>query len=80
MEKAVRTLQQQYQEVEAEVRASSPHYAALTQPQPLKDAEIRQLLDPGTLLLEYALGEERSFLWVVSPDSVESFELPTRAA
>jgi CHAT domain-containing protein/Tfp pilus assembly protein PilF len=80
MEKAVRTLQQQYQEVEAEVRASSPHYAALTQPQPLKVAEIQQLLDPGTLLLEYALGEERSFLWVVSPDSVESFALPKRAA
>ncbi|HEX5718995.1 MAG TPA: CHAT domain-containing tetratricopeptide repeat protein [Thermoanaerobaculia bacterium] len=33
---------------------------------------------PGTLLLEYALGEERSALWAVSASSVELFELPGR--
>ena len=31
------------------------------------------------MLLEYALGEERSYLWVVSRDAVTSFELPKRA-
>ena len=35
-------------------------------------------VDPGTLLLEYALGEERSALWAVSASSLELFELPGR--
>ncbi len=62
--------------VEAEIRRRSPRYAALTQPQPLTAREIQGLLDADTLLLEYALGEERSFLWLVSSHRIESFELP----
>jgi len=31
-----------------------------------------------TLLLEYALGEKRSFLWAVTPDSITSYQLPPR--
>ena len=65
--------------VEAEIRERSPGFAALTQPQPLRAAEIQALLDPDTLLLTYALGEERSYLWAVTPDRIESFELPGRA-
>ena len=34
---------------------------------------------PGTALLEYALGEERSYLWAVSARDVTSHELPPRA-
>ncbi|HEY2292308.1 MAG TPA: CHAT domain-containing tetratricopeptide repeat protein [Thermoanaerobaculia bacterium] len=66
--------------VRAELRTSDPRYAALTQPQPSKAAEIqRGLLGPDTLLLEYRLGETRSFLWAVTPDSLKSFVLPGRA-
>lgn len=36
------------------------------------------MLDDDTLLLEYALGEERSHLWAVTADTVEAFELPAR--
>jgi CHAT domain-containing protein len=51
----------------------------LAEPRPLGLAAIRrEVVDPDTLLLEYALGEERSFLWVVSPTSLASFELPAR--
>src|SRR5262249_11189939 len=43
-------------------------------------AEIqRKLLGPDTMLLEYRLGEMRSFLWAVTPDSLKSFVLPGRA-
>ena len=71
----------EYSRVQADLRASSPTYAALTQPQPLSVAEIQaQILDGRALLLEYALGEKRSFLWVVGPASVQSFELPGRDA
>ncbi|HEV7507661.1 MAG TPA: CHAT domain-containing protein [Thermoanaerobaculia bacterium] len=69
----------QFQEVEASLRESSPRYAALTQPQPLTAAEIQaQVLDGKALLLEYALGEKKSFLWLVGPDKVETFMLPGR--
>jgi CHAT domain-containing protein/tetratricopeptide (TPR) repeat protein len=68
-----------YRKAQADLRASSPGYAALTQPQPLSVDEIRaQVLDGRALLLEYALGEKRSFLWVVTPGEVASFELPGR--
>jgi CHAT domain-containing protein/tetratricopeptide (TPR) repeat protein len=78
IEKEIRELTLQYQEVESEVRARSPRYAALTQPQPLKVPEIQELLDSDTLILEYALGEERSFLWVVGARSLDRFVLPKR--
>ena len=67
------------QQVQTQIRQTSPRYAALTQPQPLTLAEIqRQALDADTLLLEYSLGEERSFLWAVTPTSINSYELPKR--
>ncbi|MEA2691237.1 MAG: hypothetical protein QOJ16_624, partial [Acidobacteriota bacterium] len=66
--------------VRAELRAASPRYAALTQPQPWSAAEVqRQLLDRDTLLLEYRLGTKGSFLWALTPDSLQSFGLPGRA-
>jgi CHAT domain-containing protein len=65
--------------VEAEIRERSPGYAALTWPQPLRTAEIQALLDPDMILLSYALGEEKSYLWAITPTKVESFELPARA-
>ncbi len=63
-----------------ELRTSSPRYAALTQPQPLTAAEIRrQVLAPDTLLLEYALGEEHSYLWALSGTALHSYTLPKRS-
>ncbi len=38
----------------------------------------QQVVEKGTLLLEYSLGEKRSFLWAVTPESLESFEIPPR--
>lgn len=70
----------EYDEVRAQIRAANPHYAALTQPQPLSFKEIQQqVLDDDTLLLEYALGDERSYLWAATRDSIYGYELPKRA-
>ena len=33
----------------------------------------------NSLLLEYALGDERSYLWAVTRTSIKSYELPKRA-
>src|SRR5262249_17899454 len=39
----------------------------------------QQVLDPDTLLLEYSLGEDASYLFVVSQTSITSHRLPKRA-
>jgi CHAT domain-containing protein/tetratricopeptide (TPR) repeat protein len=79
LQKEISALLEQYRQVEAQIRSSSPRYAALTQPQSLTLAQQQQLLDNDTLLLEYSLGEERSYLWAVSKTSIKSYELPKRA-
>ena len=73
-------LANEYEEVQTKIRQTSPRYAALTQPVPLRLKEIQsQLLDENTILLEYNLGEDKSFLWAVAPGSLKSFELPKRS-
>jgi CHAT domain-containing protein len=78
--KEIASITAEYEELEAQIRSSSPRYAALTQPQPLNLSEIQQqVLDPDTLLLEYSLGENASYLFVVSNTSITSHQLPKRA-
>jgi CHAT domain-containing protein len=80
LSKEIETLTTEYDQVQARIREASPRYAALVEPEPLSVAEIqKQVLDQNTLLLEYALGEQKSFVWVVTHDSVKSIELPGRA-
>jgi CHAT domain-containing protein/tetratricopeptide (TPR) repeat protein len=78
LEKEVEDLLVQLDAVEAEIRRLDPHYAAVATPAILTVAEIAKLLDPGTLLLEYSLGEDRSYLWAVGKDSFHSFVLPSQ--
>ncbi|HXG65541.1 MAG TPA: CHAT domain-containing tetratricopeptide repeat protein [Blastocatellia bacterium] len=77
--KELKDLLAQYEELRTQLRARSPRYAALTQPQPLTLPQVQQLLDPDTLLLEYVLGDDRSYLWAVSDTEVTAYELPGRA-
>lgn len=45
---------------------------------PNLDEVQRHLLAPGTLLLSYHLGKERSFLWTVSSNAAQLYVLPPR--
>jgi tetratricopeptide (TPR) repeat protein len=72
-------LREEQAQIESQLRAEYPNYAALMYPQPLKAAEVQKLLDPDTLLLEFALGEERSYVWAVSATKVDGYELPPRS-
>jgi CHAT domain-containing protein/predicted negative regulator of RcsB-dependent stress response len=79
-ENRIRLLLMNYQKIEEQILQKSPAYAALTQPASLGVEEIQaKLLDPETLLLEYSLGEERSYLWAVTLSSVTRYVLPKRA-
>jgi len=79
VKKEIETLITELQQVQAQIRQASPGYAALTQPQPLTLTEIQREFDADTILLEYALGNKRSYLWAVTPTSISSYELPKRA-
>jgi CHAT domain-containing protein/tetratricopeptide (TPR) repeat protein len=76
MNKDLNALEEENLSIQAQLRKASPAYAALTQPQPLSAKEIQQQLDPDSVLLEYSLGQERSYLWVVSADAIKTYELP----
>jgi CHAT domain-containing protein/Tfp pilus assembly protein PilF len=66
--------------VQSRIRETSPQYAALTHPVPLTLSEIQaKVLDDDTVLLQYGLGAEKSFVWTVTTTSLDVFELPRRA-
>src|SRR5258708_2566266 len=70
----------QYHDVQGQIRSGNPIYAALTQPRPLTVLEVqRQWLDADTVLLEYPLGEERSYVLAVSSEPITAYQLPKRS-
>ncbi len=75
-EQAISDLLDRLSEVDSEIRRlrrgdgpAEPLPASIT-------AESRQLLSGDTLLLEYFLGSTRGYLWAVSAEGIQSFELP----
>ena len=79
LNKEINSLEDDYQQVTSAIRKSSPTYAALTQPNPLGLKEIQDELDPDSLILEYSLGTDRSYLWVIGKSSLKAFQLPKRS-
>ncbi|MCH8931398.1 MAG: CHAT domain-containing protein [Proteobacteria bacterium] len=65
--------------LEAEIRRQDPRIEELERPAQITLAETQQLLDKESVLLHYFLGKTRSFLWLVTPASLQSFELPAGA-
>ncbi len=67
------------QELRAQIRASSTKFAALVNPVPLQARDIQAtVVEPGTVLLEYALGTDRSYLWVITSERITAVTLPAR--
>lgn len=67
-------------EAETELRRRSPRYSALVRPQSLSVDQIRRMvLDRDTAMLYYALGDERSFLWVLTDRAFSAYAIPGRS-
>lgn len=64
--------------VDSEIHGMGPRGAALAPAKPPTVDQMQALLDHETALLHYALGEERSYLWVVTSEGVHSRVLPPR--
>lgn len=67
-------------QLEEEIRQRDQHYAEVRYPTPLRAAQIRELVDDRTALLHYFVGEEASFLFVVTRKSLEMHRLPGAAS
>jgi CHAT domain-containing protein len=74
-------LQLEYEEIENQIRTASPRYASLTSNQPLKLSDVQgSVLDDHTVLLEYALQPDSSYMWAVSKTGATLYKLPGRAS
>ncbi|NJL80337.1 MAG: CHAT domain-containing protein [Richelia sp. SM2_1_7] len=75
-ETEIQNIINQQKQLKAKIRAQNPERDKITNPEPLKLPEIQQQLDKDTVLLQYFLAKERSYLWLVTPTSLTSYELP----
>ena len=76
----INALLEQYRHVEEQIRAASPNYYALRRPTVLSVSDVQQrLLDERTVLLEYTLGDERSYVFAVDSHSAVAYPLAGRA-
>jgi CHAT domain-containing protein/tetratricopeptide (TPR) repeat protein len=79
LESELEKLQTDFDDVENQIRTASPRYASLTAGKPLSLAEVQaNVLDDQTLLLEYSLGTEASYLWAVGKTGVAIYKMPSR--
>ena len=79
LESALEKLQTEFEEIENQIRTASPRYASLTAGKPLSLAEVQSgVLDDQTVLLEYSLGRDASYLWAVTKSAVSLYKLPAR--
>jgi CHAT domain-containing protein len=67
----MRDLKRRKDELRGRLRQAAPRLAALQDPQPLDLAGVQAALDPGTLLLAYSVGRERSVLFAVTRSKLE---------
>lgn len=80
LDEELEKLQAEYEEIENQIRTASPRYAMLTANKPFTLAEVQQkVLDDQTVLVEYALQADESYLFAVSKSAVSLFKLPARA-
>jgi CHAT domain-containing protein len=76
----IRGLTIEYQDVRSHLRQQDPRQAILTETAQLRVEDLQKnMTDDDTLLLEFALGENVSYLWAVSRTGITSHELPGRS-
>jgi CHAT domain-containing protein len=74
----IERLSLQHEEVLSQIREASPLYAVTAQLQKYTVSELQKEIAEDTLVLEYTLGEDRSYLFSVSAKEIMAFELPPR--
>jgi CHAT domain-containing protein len=78
VENQLSQLRAEYKEIENQLKLGHPHLLSLEQFAALSVGEIQKELRDDDTLLEFSLGDERSYLWVINSDSIRTYELPAR--
>jgi CHAT domain-containing protein len=80
LEAELSKLEAEYGRVLESIHARHPSYSQVIQPVALGLREIQEQVvnDDETVLLEYSIGADRSYVWAVTHDSIKSYELPAR--
>ncbi len=69
----------QYERLQTNILQRDSHKSSMARIKPIGFSEIQKtLLNEDTQLLVYSLGEERSYVWLLSADSMSSHVLPGR--
>lgn len=72
-------LENQLEDIKAELKQNSPIYSAIKNPAPFDVGEFQQnVLDDDSLLLEFSFGKDESYLWLIGKTEVSSYILPPR--
>jgi CHAT domain-containing protein/tetratricopeptide (TPR) repeat protein len=79
LDREISEITRQLSDLQAEIRRQSPRYAAIPDSPVLSTSAIqRELLDRDTALLEYSLGDDHSYMWLVTSEHVTASPLPGR--
>lgn len=81
LETELERLETEYKQVTENIRVRYPSYQQITQPTGwnLKQLQEQVVADEQTVLLEYSLGEDASYVWAVTRDGIRSYELQSQA-
>jgi CHAT domain-containing protein len=73
-------LLEQWQDIRAKIRGASPSYWELQTPEPVTVALVQTaLLDDDSALVEYHVGADRGYAWVIDRRSITVHDLPGSA-
>ena len=75
-------LETEYNQLTGVINERYPAYKQITQPVAWNLRRIQEevIRDSQTVLLEYSVGPEKSYVWAITRDSIKTFELPGETA
>ncbi|HEX7333438.1 MAG TPA: CHAT domain-containing protein [Pyrinomonadaceae bacterium] len=78
LEEKRRELELKHAQLIQQIRTRNPSYEQVIQPTAWNLAKIQEqvVADDQTVLLEYSLGSEKSYLWAITRSQIYSYELP----
>ena len=78
LEEKRRELELKHAQLIQQIRTRNPSYEQVIQPTAWNVAKIQEqvVADDQTVLLEYSLGSEKSYLWAITRSQIYSYELP----
>lgn len=70
-------LDTEYNDLLSKIRKQNPRFANLQYPQPLRLTEAQAIIDEQSVLLEYFLGKNSSFLFAITRTDFHVFKIPS---